>query len=95
MHMASEHRYNYFALTQESTSLWVEGAPICTANTETITKFLYENIICQYRCPHQIIKDGRLENQGVMNTLVKKYGIHCLDISPYHPPINGGIEQSN
>ena len=65
MHMPSEHRYNYFALTQESTSLWVEGAPIHT------------------------------ENQGVMNTLVKKYGIHCLNISPYHPPINGGIEWSN
>ena len=73
----------------------MEGAPIYTANTETITKFLYENIICWYRCPHQIIKDSRPENQGIMNTLVEKYGIHCLNISPYHPPINGGIEQSN
>ena len=73
----------------------MEGAPIHTANAETITKFLYENIICWYRCPHQIIKDGRLENQGIINTLVEKYGIHYLDISPYHPPINGGIEWSN
>ena len=73
----------------------MEGAPICTANTEIITKFLYENIICWYGCPCQIIKDGRLENQGIMNALVEKYGIHCLDISPYHPPINSGIEQSN
>ena len=73
----------------------MEGAPIYTANAETITKFLYENIICQYRCPCQIVKDGRPENQGIMNALVEKYGIHHLNISPYHPPINGGIEQSN
>ena len=73
----------------------MERAPIHTANTETITKFLYENIICWYGCPHQIVKDGGLENQGIMNALVKKYGIHHLDISPYHPPINGGIEWSN
>ena len=73
----------------------MEGAPICTANAETITKFLYENIICWYGCPCQIVKDGRPENQGVMNALVEKYGIHCLDILPYHPPVNGRIEQSN
>ena len=73
----------------------MEGAPIHTVNAETIAKFLYENIICQYGCPHQIIKDGRLENQGVVNTLIEKYGIHHLNISPYHPPVNGGIEQSN
>ena len=73
----------------------MEGAPICTANTETIAKFLYENIICWYGCPHQIVKDGRLENQGIMNALVEKYGIHHLNILPYHPPVNGGIEQSN
>ena len=95
MHMPSERGYNYFALARESTSLWVEGAPIRTANAETIAKFLYENIICQYGCPRQIVKDGGLENQGVVNTLVEKYGIHHLNILPYHPPINGGIEWSN
>ena len=95
MHMPSERGYNYFALARESTSLWVEGAPIRTANAETIAKFLYENIICRYGCPRQIVKDGGPENQGVMNALVEKYGIHRLDISPYHPPANGGIERSN
>ena len=73
----------------------MEGAPIYTTNTETITKFLYKNIICWYRCPHQIIKDGRPENQDIVNILIKKYRIHCLDISPYHPPVNDRIEWSN
>ena len=95
MYMPSECGYNYFALTWESISLWMEGAPIYTANAETITKFLYKNVICWYGCPYQIVKDGGLENQGVVNTLIEKYGIYYLDILPYHPPVNGGIEWSN
>ena len=70
------------------------GAPK-RATGQQIAFLLYENIICWYGCPCQIVKDGGPENQGVMNTLVEKYGIHHLNISPYHPPVNGGIEQSN
>lgn len=76
-------------------SLWIEGMPIWMANASTIAKFLYKNVIYQYSCPQLIIKDSRPENQGIVNKLVDKYGIHHLIISLYHPPINSSIEHSN
>ena len=41
----------FIVFARDDLSSWVEGHAIKAANSKNMAKFIYEDIICRYRCP--------------------------------------------
>ena len=63
---------------------------------ETVAKFIYEDIICQFGCPKTFQTDnGPSFHNKTIAALVAQFGIDYRQVSPYHPESNGLIERFN
>jgi hypothetical protein len=84
--------YGFIVFAWDDLSGWVEGCPIKSANSESVSKFLYDDVICRHGCPQRIVLDGGSENLDLTRDLLEHYRIKRLDISSYHPQSNGLVE---
>jgi len=75
---------------------WIEGIAVEDANAQTITKFIYSDIICRHGVPKQIMSDRGME---FLNELVEEmertYHIKHIRTTAYHPQGNGLTERNN
>ena len=83
-----------------SMSLWVKaralkGEKSSTIKLSQVTKFLYEDFICNHGVFRYLILDGGSENQGVIDSLMTLYGIKAYVISPLNLKGNGLVEMSH
>jgi len=66
------------------------------SDENVIIKFLEENILSPFGCPHKIVTDNahafKYEN---MITLCQDYGIELVHSTTYYPQGNGLAESSN
>ena len=77
-------------------SKWVEAIPTRTNTHREVLRFVTRNIFSRYGCPRAIISDGGSHfNNAHFCALLKKYGVHHLVTTPYHPQANGEVEVSN
>ena len=76
-------------------SRWIEDRAIIKADSATIAKFFYEDVIYRYSYPKSIVIDNRPENQGVTEDLLKYYQIKNLRISAYYPQSNTLVERGH
>ena len=72
---------------------WVEVKALKSANEESISKFLNENICTRYGIPREIvIYQGSQFTSNLIQNLMKKNQITLRKSTPYHPHENGKIE---
>lgn len=86
---------SYLVVARDDFSGWVEAKALSTATSETVSKFLWENVICRHSMFDKLIVDGGAEKKGLAEGLVNKFGINRIIISAYHPEANCMIERGH
>ncbi len=60
---------NYLVVAWDNFSRWAEARALYAANTFTITRFLYEEIICRYGCFQRLILNREPETKEFVEEL--------------------------
>ena len=66
---------NYLVVARDNLSGWVEARALLSANSAAIADFLWEDVVCCYRCFKRLVVNGGPENKGWVKAFTKKYGI--------------------
>jgi transposase InsO family protein len=75
---------------------WVETKPVTNVTSTTIQKFFWQNIICHYGVPQQIIVDNaKCFDSGMFMDFCYPVGTKVSFMSVYHPQSDGVVEQAN
>ena len=86
----------YILVAVDYVSKWVEAIPTRTNDHREVLRFITRCIFARYGCPRAIISDGGSHfNNSHFRALLKKYGVHHRNTTPYHPQANGQVEVSN
>jgi hypothetical protein len=86
----------YIVLAVDLFSKWVEAKPIKDADAQTISEFVYEDIICRHGIPMRMTSDRGTEFvNDLITILAEKYKIKHITTTAYHPQGNGQTERSN
>lgn len=54
----AQGNYKYAIVTLEYFSKWIEVKPVANITVPTIKKFLWQNIICRFGVPREIVQDN-------------------------------------
>jgi hypothetical protein len=95
VHMPSSGGYKYIVFARDDLSGWVEGRALTSANSASVAKFVYEDVIVRHGCPRRIVVDGGSENKGFVEELLDAFRIRRVEISAYHPQSNGLVERGH
>lgn len=91
---ATQCRY-ILAATDYATK-WVEARAFTNNTQKVVAQFLYENIICRFGCPIELISDrGKHFLNDTIEVLTRDYMIVHKKSSPYYPRGNGQAEATN
>lgn len=76
--------------------MWVKVELLAKITEANTSKFLWKNIICQFRIVHSIVSDNRrqFDNKKVRD-LCDELNIKKHFSSPYHLQANGQVEAVN
>ena len=86
----------YILVAVDYVSKWVEAIPTRSNGHWDMLKFVTRCIFARYRCSRDIISnEGSHFNNAHFRALLKKYGVHHLVITLYHPHANKKVEVSN
>jgi hypothetical protein len=85
----------YLAVARSDLSGWVEARAMNKNDSKAMAAFLYEDVICRHGVFERLVVDGGPENKLLVKDLAKKYGIHRLVVSSYHPQANGMIKRGH
>jgi len=86
----------YILVITDSFSKLTELVAIPDKTSETVARAIFDNWICRYSCPKQLLTDrGREFCNDLANKLYKLLGIDRLKTSAYHPQCNSSAESFN
>src|SRR6266540_41824 len=92
----TERANRYIVTCIDYMTKWAEAKSLPDKSARQIAWFLYEEIICRYRCSQIIQSDNGLEFVNeVVKELLKQFQIWHQTVSPYKPQANGMIERFN
>ncbi|KAL5725416.1 hypothetical protein ACHQM5_008563 [Ranunculus cassubicifolius] len=92
----SSFGYLYILVAVDYVSKWVEAVPCRKNDSQTVIKFLKENVLSRFGTPRAIVSDGGSHFcNRPFEALMKKYGITHKVSTPYHPQTSGQVEISN
>jgi transposase InsO family protein len=75
---------------------WVEEKPLANIKAPTIQKFFWQNMVCRFGVPRELIVDnGKQFNCYTFKEYCKTLGTHAKFSSVYHPQSNGAVERAN
>ncbi|GKB54766.1 reverse transcriptase domain-containing protein [Tanacetum coccineum] len=75
---------------------WIEAKPVATITGNQIKKFVWENIVCRFGLPGEIISDnGKQFQDNPFKYWCEKLCIRQHFASVKHPQINGLVEKTN
>ena len=86
---------NVYLLTiMDRFSRWLEAVPCRNKSSETVCAKFYENWVCRFGIPDQVITDqgGEFES-GMFKDLINRLGCVRSRTTAYHPQANGLIER--
>ena len=87
--------HKYLVVAREDVSGWPEARAIRKANSQTVAKFLEEDIFSRHGCPTSIIVDGGAENKGMVEKLCAQLRVAKHTMTAYHPQANGLVERGH
>ncbi|GJX03136.1 reverse transcriptase domain-containing protein [Tanacetum coccineum] len=75
---------------------WIEAKPVATITGNLIKKFVWDNIVCRFRLPGEIISDnGKQFRDNPIKDWCEKLCIRQHFASVKHPQTNGLVERAN
>ncbi|GKE11438.1 reverse transcriptase domain-containing protein, partial [Tanacetum coccineum] len=75
---------------------WIEAKPVATITGNHIKKFIWDNIVCRFELPGEIISDnGKQFQDSPFKDLCEKLCIRQHFASVKHPQTNGLVERAN
>ncbi|GKC65422.1 reverse transcriptase domain-containing protein [Tanacetum coccineum] len=75
---------------------WMETKPVATINGSQIKKFVWDNIVCRFGLPGEIISDnGKQFQDNPFKDWCEKLCIRQHFASVKHPQTNGLVERAN
>src|SRR6266498_1529710 len=86
----------YIVTAMDYFTKWPITKAIKEATAKTVSKFIYEKIICEHGCPQVLQSDrGTHFVNRVIQDLSEKFRIKHRLSTPYHPQTNGLVERFN
>ncbi|OMJ16874.1 Retrovirus-related Pol polyprotein from transposon [Smittium culicis] len=85
----------YLVVARDDFSGWVEARPLRNNISESVWKFLFEEIICRYGIITKFIADRGEMNSDLIKKRALQYGIKINFSSAYHPQSNGMVERGH
>jgi len=75
---------------------WPIAKTLKKATAKAVSKFIYQKIICEHKCPEvlQSDQDTHFVNR-IIEDLTEKFRIKHRLFSPYHSQTNGLVERFN
>ncbi|GJS41732.1 reverse transcriptase domain-containing protein [Tanacetum coccineum] len=75
---------------------WIEAKPVATITGAQVKKFVYDNIVCKFGLPGEIISDnGKQFRDNPFKDWCEKLCIRQCFASVKHPQANGLVEREN
>ncbi|GJW23203.1 reverse transcriptase domain-containing protein [Tanacetum coccineum] len=75
---------------------WIEAKPVATITGAQVKKFVWDNIVCIFGLPGEIISDnGKQFRDNPFKDLCEKLRIHQCFAFVKHPQANGLVERGN
>ena len=95
VYMPPKEGKKFLVAARDDLSGWIEARAIGNANSLSVAKFLWEDVICRHGCFGRLIVDGGPENKDLVEELAERYGIKRVQVSAYHRQANGMIERGH
>jgi hypothetical protein len=76
----------YILVCVDYVSKWVEAIASPTNDANTVIKFLKKHVFSRFGTPRALISDGGSHFcNKLLESLLRKYGVHHKVATPYHP----------
>ena len=69
---------------RDSLSSWSKACTLVHDNARSIAEWFFDDIICRWGCPEEVVSDNAPQMKAVLEWLEIKYGIRGIHISPYN-----------
>ncbi|GJV44989.1 reverse transcriptase domain-containing protein [Tanacetum coccineum] len=86
----------FLIVSMDYLTKWIEAKPVATITGNQIKKFVWDNIVCRFGLPGEIISDnGKQFRDDPFKDWCEKLCIHQHFASIKHPQTNGLVERAN
>ena len=96
IHPPSSGQHKWILTATNYFTKWIKDIPTRNA-TDTVTiKFLLENILSRFGCPHKLVTNNAQDFKSVkLENFCQNHNIQLTHSTPYYPQGNGLAELSN
>ena len=84
---------HYLIFVRKNFSKWMKNKVFVKADSKSVTRFIYENILCRHKCFERLMIDNDLKNKKLIKTFTQKYYIKRLIVSAFHSQVNEIIDR--
>ncbi|GJT63483.1 reverse transcriptase domain-containing protein [Tanacetum coccineum] len=89
------HKFEYILVAIDYVSKWAEAEALPTNDARVVVNFL-KKLFSRFGIPKALINDrGTHFCNRQMEKILKKYGVHHLIATTYHPQTSGQVENTN
>jgi hypothetical protein len=95
MHMPKSNGCRYLVQARCALTSYVEWRALRRETRQTLSAFIFEDIICRWGCISEIVTDNGAAFVAACEEMTAKYHINYIRISPYNSQANGIVERSH
>jgi hypothetical protein len=94
--ITAQGNYQFVVVAVEYFRKWVEAKPLVNIATVGLKRFFWQNIICQFGVPREIIVNNTKQfDCHLFKDLCYQMGVKAAFASMYHPQSNVAVEKAN